>query len=196
MEADLVEQQIDALRSDAPNRLTLTFLVGIMVALLLLNLSAVIWDKSRFWSICLILIPVCVGLVWFKNAWSKYAEIIKVYDTKPPSIGEVSISLTSWNPGEGTLSYDFLTLVREQNHPDWEFCCDQSFLRITPIANTYSARVWRNDNGSPVLVATEDNILIPLGKARKISSNSCWETMETKTRPDSTTCGLRNDHGQ
>jgi hypothetical protein len=154
MDTDSVEQQINNLRGVRPYIIP-CLCIGVL-EFLSLNLRVEIWDEPQFWdfNIFLTLVPVCAGLVWLINIWINKTAIIKAYDTLTFSIGEVS--LTEESDGEDIY---YFARVREQNHPDWRFQFNSIYWCMKGIGNTYAARIWRGDNGSPVLVATETGIL-------------------------------------
>jgi hypothetical protein len=108
-----------------------------------------------FWNPIPLMIAGFLGLVGFceQRTGPNIVAAIKAYDTSIPTTGEVLITISSGD----TDSY--YALVQEQNQLDWKY--DFIPQGWSPTTGTHIARIWRRDDGCPVLTVIGDGILIP-----------------------------------
>ena len=122
---------------------------GSAVALALL--SALIWNPIP------LMLALFLGIVGIaeRRAVPNILNALRAYETGVAAPGEVSISTICWD-----TDTHYHALVREPGRPDWTY----EFIPQgwQPETGTHAARIWRlPGREAPVLVATEDGILIP-----------------------------------
>lgn len=125
------------------------WLIGIAIILAILGAttgSPIPWVCAAFFAM--------VG-VSERRAAPNLLNALAAYDTRAPSMGEVSITITSWDSDN-----HYHVLVQEQGQSDWEY----EFIpqRWAPAGGRLAARIWRLEgNGPPALAIVEDGILVP-----------------------------------
>ena len=145
-----VEQQIAALRTTVgfAAKMHRWFLLGAAVGLVV----AIV-----FWHPIPLMISFFLAIVGFseQRAGPNIVAAIFAYDCDTPTLGEVSVSITSWSDNN-----HYHATVHEQGYPNWEY----EFIpqRWLPVARRYPAKIWRSEGRKqPVLAVVEDGILIP-----------------------------------
>jgi hypothetical protein len=120
-----------------------------------------------FWHPAPLFFSALLALVGFfeQKAGPALAAAIAAYDDGTPSNGQVAVTLV-----EGDSVNFYHAVVREPNHPDWEFAFFPQGWQ--PSTRIYHARLWReNRSGQPVLAAVDEGLLIPRDQPRLRAEN-------------------------
>jgi len=110
-----------------------------------------------FWHPWPLMIAFFLGVVGFseQRAGPNILSAILAYDCDDPTVGTVSVEITSWSDSE-----TYHATVSEIGHSDWKY----QFIPQgwQPANRSYSARIWRcGTEGRPLLAVVEEGILIP-----------------------------------
>jgi hypothetical protein len=147
-----VEAQISILRAAMKWRVGRNlhnWLLGVGVMLAMLGVA--LWSPIPL--VCAAFFAI-VG-VSERRAAPNLLNALAAYDTRAPSMAEISITITSWDSDD-----HYHVLVPGQGQPDWEY----EFIPQgwSPVAGRFLARIWRlEDNGPPALAIVDEGILIP-----------------------------------
>lgn len=90
-----------------------------------------------------------------RRAAPNLLNALAAYDTRPPSLGEVTITITRWDSDN-----HYHALVRERGHADWDYeFVPQGW---SPATGSHAARIWRSEGtGAPALAVVDEGLLIP-----------------------------------
>ena len=101
-----------------------------------------------------------------QRAGPNIVAAIAAYDSGTPTIGEVSITVTSWDTNN-----HYRATVCEQGHPDWNF----EFIPQgwQPASQSYPAQIWRTGGEEkPIFAIVEAGILIPRYDPKRFASEA------------------------
>ncbi len=111
------------------------------------------------WNPVPLMLSVFLGLIGLseKRAGTNIVAAISAYDSGTPTLGEVTISITSFDVDDN----HYHAIVCEPNHPDWEYEFVPQGWQPT-ATRTYAAKIWRTGSRrQPVLAVVEEGIMIP-----------------------------------